>query len=120
MEDGAVIPRAHRLPAKQPFSPPPVGSQLHSQLLRAASDARYRLSSPNPPQALYGLSAAYQNYASVLDAETEVHFAAEWGGVQMGCQTQVLNVLFSLAKTFTDLYGLLKPYGTLERPILHA
>ena len=32
----------------------------------------------------------------------------------MGCQT---NVLFSLAKTFIDLYGLLKAEGTLERPI---
>ena len=50
----------------------------------------------------------------MLDAKTEIHFAAEWGGVQMGCQT---NVLFSLAKTFIDLYGLLKAEGTLERPI---
>ena len=37
----------------------------------------------------------------------------------MGCQTQVLNVLFSLAKTFIDLYGLLKAEGNLERPIFH-
>ena len=35
----------------------------------------------------------------------------------MGCQIQVLNVLFSLPKTFIDLYGLLKAEGTLERPI---